>query len=115
MQYKTGFWNYFPFGHLDDNEALKDWKEMGMNMPMTFHYKPERDSLEQMISLLDGCQKEGMQAIVCDVRTRFSTDVKVGKEAFIEGVDPYAAYKYAVTTQNGTVLKFIYQDFSDGL
>lgn len=86
MQYKTGFWNYFPFGHLDNEEALKDWKEMGFNMPMTFHYNPENDKPEQMLSLLDGCQREGMQAIVCDVRTRFSTYMKVGKEAFIEGV-----------------------------
>ena len=86
MQYKTGFWNYFPFGHLDTMEALKDWKELGMTMPMTFHYNPEKDTPEQMILLLDECEKLGMQAIVCDIRTRFSTYMKVGKEAFIEGV-----------------------------
>ncbi len=86
MQYKTGFWNYFPFGHLDNEEALKDWKEMGFNMPMTFHYNPETNTPDQMLSLLDGCQREGMQAIVCDIRTRLRTYQKVGREAFIEGV-----------------------------
>lgn len=86
MQYKTSFWNYFPFNHLDNEAAIKDWKEMGMNAPMTFHYNPENDKPEQMLALLDGLHREGMQAMVCDVRTRLSTYMKVGEEAFIEGV-----------------------------
>lgn len=86
MQYKTGFWNYFPFGHLDNTAAVKEWKELGMTMPMTFHYNPEKDTPEQMLSLLDECEKAGMKAIVCDLRTRLSTYERVGEEAYIAGV-----------------------------
>lgn len=86
MKYKTGFWNYFTFGKLDNVAAVKDWKELGMSLPMTFHFNPEKHSPEQMLSLLDECEKAGMKAIVCDVRTRFLTYMKVGEEAYIEGV-----------------------------
>jgi hypothetical protein len=39
-----------------------------------------------MIALLDECQKEGMQIIVCDERVTFRTLAKIGMEAFEKGV-----------------------------
>ncbi len=87
MQYKTGFWNYFQFGKLDNVAAVKDWKELGITLPMTFRYNPETDTPEQMLSLLDECEKAGMKAIVFDMRTLFWTYKKVGEEAYIAGVE----------------------------
>lgn len=86
MDYKMSFWNYVPFGKLDNAAAVQDWKELGMSLPMTFEYNPEQHTPAQMLSLLDECAKNGMKAIVCDSRTRFSRYVKEGEEAFIAGV-----------------------------
>lgn len=86
MQYKIGFWNYFPFGQLDNVASVKDWKELGITLPMTFRYNPEKDKPEQMLSLLDECEKAGMKAIISDIRTLYWTYKKLGEEAYIEGV-----------------------------
>lgn len=86
MQYKIGFWNYFKFGRLDSARAVKDWKELGITLPMTFRYNPETDTPEQMLSLLDECEKAGMKAIISDLRTLYWTYRKVGEAAYIEGV-----------------------------
>lgn len=85
-QFKMGFWNYVNTGVLDPKEAVRDWKELGFNFPMSFEYDPTKHDKKQMTMLLDECQAQGMQTVVCDIRTRFSTLIEKGEAAFKKGV-----------------------------
>ena len=73
MDFKIGFWNYVETGILDPKKAVKDWKELGMTLPMSFAYDPKKHKKEDMIALLDECHKEGMKVIVCDIRASYRT------------------------------------------
>ena len=84
--FKIGFWNYVDTGVLDNAQAVNDWKELGMNLPMSFEFDPKRHDQAQMIDLLNKCGEKGMQVIVCDKRVNFRTYHKIGEEAFKEGV-----------------------------
>lgn len=86
-KYNISFWNYQPAGLLDEVKAVKDWKDCGINLPMTFEYDPEIHDRSRMIRLLDECLKQGMKAIVCDSRTRYRTLMEVGEKAFRKGVE----------------------------
>ena len=46
MDFKIGFWNYVETGVLDPKKAVQDWKELGMTLPMTFNYNPQRHKKE---------------------------------------------------------------------
>lgn len=84
--FKIGFWNYVNFGVLDNKEAVRDWEELGMNLPMSFEFNAEKHDKSQMIELLDECHAKNMQVIVCDARTRFERLIENGEEAFRKGV-----------------------------
>ena len=86
MDFKIGFWNYVPTGVLDPKKAVQDWKELGMTLPMTFSFDPEKHNKQDMLTLLDECHKAGMQAIVCDERVTYRKLFKIGREAFEKGV-----------------------------
>ena len=88
---KIGFWNYVNTGVLDAEKAADDWKDLGMNMPMSFEFDPEKHRSEEMLSQLDACAKRGMKLIVCDARTTYSRYAAVGEAAFREGVKEAAA------------------------
>ncbi len=89
--YKIGFWNYVKTGFLDIEKAADDWKDLGMNMPMSFEYDPKKNKKEEMLAQLDACEKRGMKLIVCDARTTYSRYFAVGEEAFRKGVREAAA------------------------
>ena len=95
-RYKTGFWNYVDTGVLDPERAADEWKELGMNCPMSFEYSPERHQKEQMIAQLDACYRRGMKLIVCDERVTFHRYMQIGESAYKEGVfqaaDDFAAH-----------------------
>ena len=86
MDFKIGFWNYVETGILDPKKAVKDWKELGMTLPMSFAYDPKKHKKEDMIALLDECHKEGMKVIVCDIRASYRTLCKIGVEAYEKGM-----------------------------
>ena len=54
---KFSFWNYAPFGIRSNKDMVKDCLEAGINLPMSFVYDYKKDKKEDMISLLDECQK----------------------------------------------------------
>ncbi len=85
-KYYNSFWNYVETGVLDPKLAVKDWKELAMNLATSFEYEPAKHKKEDMYALLDECQKQGIQVIVCDKRTDFNRVSQVGKEQFEEGV-----------------------------
>lgn len=80
-----GFWNYVESG-VYGVDAVQDWKDMRMTLPMSFTYDAARHNRQDMLDVLDECEKNGMQLIVCDSRTHFRTYQKVGEEAFVRGV-----------------------------
>ena len=86
---KFGFWNYVDCGQYG-REAVLEWKKMGFNLPMTCTYIHEKHKKEDMLEILDECHKQGMKAIVYDIRTDFHTYLQKGKEAYEKGaMDAY--------------------------
>lgn len=86
---KMSFWNYVHTGnkHIDVEKAVADWEDLGMNLPMSFHFSERRGHNKQLfIKQLDECYKRGMQVIVDDERTDFRTLEKLGEEEFRKGV-----------------------------
>ena len=79
------FWNYVPGGILD-RHAVSDWKELGINVAMSFDYDPLTCKKQEVLDMLDECKRYNMKLIVCDKRTTFSELERVGREKFIEGV-----------------------------
>lgn len=80
-----GFWNYVESG-VFGKEAVSDWKELRCTLPMSFPYDHARHRQQDVLDILDECEKQGMKLIVCDSRTHFRTLRAVGETAFIEGV-----------------------------
>ncbi len=83
---KFGFWNYIDSGKMG-KEAVSDWKELGMNLVMSFDFDLDKQHNKQdMLDILDECFAQDMQIIVRDKRTRFKTYQQVGEKAFTQGV-----------------------------
>lgn len=80
---KLGFWNYLHTGNLG-REAVSDWKEMGFNLPMSFEYDAEKHKKEDMLEVLDECEKQGLKMIICDFRTRFQVYEHSGEKYYEE-------------------------------
>ena len=83
---KFGFWNYAPFGVISNKEAVKDWVNAESNLPMSFVYDFHNGNKEEMIELLDECQKSNLKLIVSDTRTIFRNLCSVSEEQFRKDV-----------------------------
>lgn len=79
---KFSFWNYAPFGILTNQEAVKDWVEVNSNLPMSFVYDYKLNKKEEMLSLLDECEKNNLKLIISDTRTLFSNLRTLSKDEF---------------------------------
>ena len=79
---KLGFWNYASFGVISNKDAVKDWVEVGSNLPMSFVYDFKKDKKDEMLALLDECQKFHLKLIISDTRTSFSNLRSMSKEQF---------------------------------
>ena len=82
-EYKISFWNYERTGVWDEARAVRDWKEAGINLAMTFELSETEDK-SRMIKLLDECEKANIKAIVCDERTTYYALNEKGEEKFRE-------------------------------
>lgn len=82
---QLGFWNYIDSGRLG-KEAVKDWKELGFTVAMSFDFDAQKHNKQDMIDILDECKAQGLRLIIRDKRTRFKRCQKLGEEAFIKGV-----------------------------
>ena len=87
---KFGFWNYIESGKLG-KEAVRDWKELGMNLAMSFDFDAEKHDKRDMLAILDECKAQDIQLIIRDKRTRFRTYQKLSREEFLVGIR--AAYE----------------------
>ena len=66
--YHFSTWNYEGISSSTDiDQAVKDWKEAGLTIPMTFDLKSTGD-LSIMTGLLDKCEAAGMKVIINDTR-----------------------------------------------
>jgi len=82
---KLGFWNYVESG-VFDKDAVKDWLDLGCNLPMSFTYDCSKHKSQEILDILDECEKFGLKLIICDKRTHFRTLKEIGENRFIEGV-----------------------------
>lgn len=80
-----GFWNYIDSGKIG-KEAVSDWKELGMTIPMSFDFDVKKHSKQDMIEILDECAVQGMKLIIRDRRTRFKRYQDCDEETFVKGV-----------------------------
>ncbi len=82
---KFGFWNYVESG-VFGKEAVKDWVDLGCDLPMSFTFDHEKHNKQDMLDILDECEKYGMKLIICDKRAHFRTLAEKGEAKFAEGV-----------------------------
>lgn len=82
---KFGFWNYVESGALG-KEAVKDWKELGFNVAMSFDFDVRVNDKKEMLDILDECKAQGIKLIIRDKRTRYRTYAKTPLDEFRKGV-----------------------------
>lgn len=80
-----GFWNYTRIGDLKEEQAARDWKDLGMNLAISSTFM-RGDNKDLMLLQLDAAHKNGIKVIVCDERTLWR-NLDDGEEAYIKGVD----------------------------
>lgn len=85
-RYNIGFWNYVQFGTTDIKSAVTDWKELGINLAMSFEYDPDKHKISDVYLLLDECLKADIKVILCDKRTIFLSLAEKGETEFQKGV-----------------------------
>ena len=113
-KFRIGFWNYVDTGVLEEEAAADDWKALGMNMPMSFEFDPEKHDKKRMIAQLDACEQRGMKLIVCDARTRFSAYERNGEAAFTAGVKEVRAWTIHKGDTAPQAAGVIHSDFERG-
>lgn len=94
-EFKFGFWNYLPVGTIDKN-IVREWKEIGCNLFMSFRFLKGKSDKNKMIELLDEAQKVGVKVIINDERTEYLRLKEMSKEEFIanvkEAVDDFGSH-----------------------
>ena len=77
-----GFWNYQTFGKYDEETSAQQWSEMFMNLAASFEYLPSLHKPEQMLRLLDSCEKRSIKVLLTDHRVHWRTLQREGEEKF---------------------------------
>ena len=70
-QYPMGFWNYCRMDQLGVKDVA-DWEDCSMTLTMTPEFDPACDKKEDLLAMLDECQRKNIRMIVCDKRTRWT-------------------------------------------
>lgn len=84
-----GFWNYTRIGTLNEEQAARDWKELGMNLAMSSTFMCGDDK-SRMLLQLDEAHKNGIKLIICDERI-FWHNLERGEETYITDVEAAVA------------------------
>ena len=84
-QFPVSFWNYVETG-VRGKEDVSEWKELGVNLAMSFEYDPAKHKKEDMLAVLDECERLNIKVVVCDTRSHWNTYVAEGEEKFIAGL-----------------------------
>lgn len=81
------FWNYLPIEDDFDLEFIvSKWKNLGINVAMSFAYDYKNSNKDKMIELLDICERENIQLIINDTRTSYLELDSLSKEEFITNI-----------------------------
>ncbi len=88
-KFLMSFWNYTDAGVLDEEQAAKDWKELGMTVVMSSEWKKGQDK-SLLLTQMDEAHKQGLQVIVCDERTHWR-NLAQGESGFIKDVEEAVA------------------------
>ena len=80
------FWQYINFGKYGAKESAKEWKELGANIAYSYNFNPKVHKEEEMIELLDECEKNGLKLIIVDRNLHWDYLVENGEEAYEESV-----------------------------
>ena len=95
--FPLGFWNYAKLG-MYGTEAVKDWKDAGMNLCLSPRFEAEEDDPAQLIAFLDECQKAGIRLVIDDNRASWngaSTDPEGYKARFMQAVNDFGHHPAA--------------------
>ena len=79
------FWSFDENGVFDES-AVKDWKELGISVAMSYNYNHSKENKQKMLKLLDECEKYGISLIIFDNRVYFKTLLSVDEKQFDSGV-----------------------------
>lgn len=79
------FWSFDEQGVFDES-AVKDWKELGIRVAMSYNYSPNAENKQKMIKLLDECEKQGISLIIFDDRVYFKRLLSISEKEFEVGV-----------------------------
>lgn len=69
-KFPIGFWNYTKTGQLHAKD-VDDWAELGMTMANSPEFDPNCKK-EDMLEILDACEKHDIKVILCDSRSRWN-------------------------------------------
>ncbi len=65
-----GFWNYTQTGDLTPDDVA-DWEDCGMNLVLSPDFDPAAHKKEDMLAMLDACERRGIRMILSDKRTNW--------------------------------------------
>jgi hypothetical protein len=66
-KFPLGFWNYVETG-VYGPEAVKDWAGCGMTLVHSPHFDIEKHDSENLLKILDECDRQGIKVIIDDKR-----------------------------------------------
>ena len=96
--FPMGFWNYTASNTMSPKD-VSDWKQLGMSVIMSPEYR-EWDSKENMLSILDECEKNNMKVIMCDYRSYWQ-NLKEGEDyyrkVFFEAVQDFGSHPAVIS------------------
>ena len=70
MKTDVSFWNYTRLSAFRGRprDAVAEWEKLGINVGFSFRYDPNEDSRDEMIALIEECERRNMKLIVYDAR-----------------------------------------------
>ena len=85
-EFVLSFWQYLNFGKYGAKESAEEWKKLGANIAYSYNFDPKTNKEEEMIDLLDECEKNGLKLIVVDRSLHWDYLIEYGEEVYEENV-----------------------------
>jgi len=97
-RFPIGFWNYQKTNNVTP-EDVKDWHDLGMTFAHSPAYNPEQHEKQQMLDILDACEKYDIRLIMDDDRVFWqdaASDPEGYKARFQEALDDFGSHELAM-------------------
>lgn len=82
---KLSFWNYLPLDNYK-KDVILDWKELGVNLAMSFVFDIEKHSKKAMNDFLDDCLEHNLKVIIVDTRSSFYELDRISEEEYRQNI-----------------------------